>query len=66
MNIPRRGEQITVLPFGVATVEKILPDGRLQVTVDRVIKHADGRLTNQAIVSLHPVWIAEQWGGIGG
>jgi hypothetical protein len=59
MTLPRRGDQITVLPFGIAQVEKVLPEGKLQVTINRVLKLKSGRLTNQVVVALHPVWIAE-------
>jgi hypothetical protein len=55
---PRRGEKVNVLPYGSAQVEKILDQGRLLVTVDRMVKHDDGSITNQVIVELHPVWIA--------
>ncbi len=59
MNIPRRGEQISILPYGLGTVDKVLPNGKLQVTVDRMIKLSNGTITNQVIVAQHPIWIAE-------
>lgn len=61
MNLPRRGDMISVLPYGKATVDAVLPEGKLRVTVDRVIKRSDGTLSNQVIVALHPVWLPEAW-----
>jgi len=59
MNIPRKGEQITVLPFGLGIIDKVLPDGKLQVTVDRMLKLPNGTITNQVVVAQHSIWIAE-------
>jgi len=56
----KRGETIHVMPYGAAIVDKLLDNGRVLATIDRVIKRLDGSLTNQVIVELHPVWIARE------
>jgi hypothetical protein len=60
MNLPRRGETILVQPYGHAKVERILPNGRVQVTTERIITKKNGYTTNQLIVSLKPLWVVEE------
>ena len=55
--LPRKGDEISVLPYGKAIVERVLEDGRCLVTLDRMIKRENGTITNQAVVELHPVWV---------
>jgi len=56
--LPRKGDTINTLPYGPAIVDKLLDQGRCLVTIDRMVKHDNGSITNQVIVELHPVWIA--------
>ena len=57
MIMPRGGEQINVVPYGPALVDKILGDGKVRVSIDRIFKRPDGMLTNMVVVELHPVWV---------
>lgn len=57
---PRCGDEISVLPYGKATVVKMVDQGRCLVTIDRIVKKKDGTLSNQVIVELHPVWIVAE------
>lgn len=57
---PRKGDTISILPYGAAQVERMVDQGRCLVTVDRMIKKPDGTLSNQVIVELHPVWIVAE------
>ena len=56
MIIPRRGDEIVIIPYGTATVDKMIGEGRCVVTLHQIIKRPDGVNTNQVIVELHPVW----------
>lgn len=60
MIIPRKGDQLSVLPYGPAIVERMVDQGRCLVTLDRMVKRKDGGITNQVIVELHPVWIVSE------
>ena len=60
---PRRGEEINVLPYGRATVEKLLGEGKVQCAIDRIVKRPDGTFTSQIVAELHPVWIASSPSG---
>ena len=55
--LPRKGDEISVLPYGKAVVERMLAEGQCLVTLDRMIKGDNGSVTNQVVVELHPVWI---------
>lgn len=59
MITPRKGETISVLPYGSAVVERMVDQGRCLVTVDRMVKTKTG-VTNRVIVELHPVWIVSE------
>lgn len=65
MNMPRRGDEISIMPYGKGIVDKLLPNGRVLVTIDHVLKLPDGRLTNQVVVAQHPVWVPEATGVAG-
>jgi hypothetical protein len=48
--LPRKGELIQVVGVSRAIVDKVLPNGQLLVTTDRVFRKADDTLTNQIVV----------------
>lgn len=58
MMIPRKGDTIDVLPYGRGIVEKNIGDGRVVVTLERMIRKQGGGFTNQVVAELHPVWCA--------
>lgn len=58
--MPRKGDRISVLPYGPGIVERMLSEGRCLVTVDRMLKTKSGGVSNQVIVELHPVWIVAE------
>ena len=58
MIMPRRGDMIDTVPYGRGEVTKILSEGRIVVTIDRMVKTSEGGFTNQIVAELHPVWLA--------
>ena len=56
--MPRVGDKIIVQPFGEGVVNRLIGEARIEVTLARIIRTSEGKLTTQVICELHPTWFA--------